>query len=385
MEEAYKVALACLPGMNTLALPKLLRLAGGAETLWGTLAKGGERAKALVGAEKALVWVEACRCADPLQVLKELERKGIKAVTPAHDCFPDRLNAIYDPPALLFMRGENPPEDAPYVAVVGSRKASSYGRWAAETIGGELARRGVVVLSGAAYGVDGHAHQGCLKAGGFTIAVLGCGIDRVYPPEHTGLLRRIASSGCLLSEYPPGDEPLPWHFPHRNRIIAGLSHAVVVVEAAEKSGALITADLALEDGREVMAVPGPIGSPLSQGTNGLIQKGAKLVMGVEDVCEELPCELVRCAVNGKGEGSRADMEAGEDIDPLERKCLGLLLGEPRRLDWLATMAEISTGELLACLTSMSIKGWVAEEAGGRYRLLINPSCRKNQSSHNNKI
>lgn len=368
MEEAYRAALACLPQMNPLSLPRFLQLAGGAGKMWEILEGGGERAAALVGHEKAASWKDHCRNNEPSRVLAGLKERGIKVVVPLRESFPPMLASIYDPPALLFVTGADIPVDSPCVAVVGARKASSYGRWAAETLGEELARRGVVVVSGAAHGVDGHAHRGCLKAEGFTIAVLGCGIDRVYPPEHAGLLRRIASSGCLLSEYPPGEGPLPWRFPHRNRIIAGLSHAVVVVEASQKSGALITADMALEEGREVMAVPGPIGSTLSRGTNALIQRGAKLVMGVEDICEELPFACPPPA------GRPAKAGGSEAPSPLEHACMELLRGEARTLDWLACRTERAAGELLACLTAMSLKGWVADEAGGRYRLLREPAC-----------
>jgi len=377
VEEAYRAALSCLAGMSSLALPRLVQMAGGARELWEILKAGGARAAALVGAEKAASWAVDCRRIEPAGVLEGLKRQGIRVIAPQDACFPERLRSIYDPPALLFMVGGEPPGDVPYVAVVGARKASSYGRWAAEAIGEELARRGAVVVSGAAYGVDGHAHQGCLKAGGFTIAILGCGIDKVYPPEHAGLLGSIASSGCLLSEYPPGESPLPWHFPHRNRIIAGLSHAVVVVEASEKSGALITADMALEEGREVMAVPGPIGSALSQGTNRLIQRGAKLVMEVEDICEELPLACVPPAA-AEGSGPAGIRRCGgEEMDPQELMCVELLQGGPRSLDWLAARTGVPPGDLLACLTSMSFQGWVAEEAGGRFRLLLNPACRRN--------
>jgi DNA processing protein len=369
VEEAYRAALACLPHMNTLALPRLLQLSGGARELWEIFEAGGDRAAALAGGERAASWKEHCRRSEPGSVLADLRGRGIRVIIPLDASFPERLRSIYDPPALLFAKGvEAPLESSPFVAVVGARKASSYGRWAAETLGGELARRGVVVVSGAAYGVDGRAHQGCLAAGGFTVAVLGCGIDMVYPPEHAGLLRNIASSGCLISEYPPGDGPLPWRFPHRNRIIAGLSHAVVVVEASEKSGALITAEMALEEGREVMAVPGPIGSSLSRGTNGLIQKGAKLVMSVEDICEELPLACPQLRRQGGGE-----VAAEERTDSRESLCVALLEGGPQSLDWLAARMDIATGELLACLTAMSFKGWVCEEAGGRYRLLMNPA------------
>ncbi|MBN2025258.1 MAG: DNA-processing protein DprA [Actinobacteria bacterium] len=375
MEEAYRAALVCLEGMNYIALPRLLQLAGGARELWEILKSGGDRATAMVGADRAVSWADACRRIEPARVLEGLDERGINIVARGDNRVYNRLAAIYDPPALLFMRGSEPPDDAPFVAVVGARRATGYGRWAAEAIGEELARRGAVVVSGAAYGVDGCAHRGCLKAGGFTVAVMGCGIDRVYPPGHAGLLREIASTGCILSEYPPGEPPLAWHFPQRNRIIAGISHAVVVVEASEKSGALITADIALEEGREVMAVPGPIGSSLSLGTNRLIQKGAKLVLEVEDICEELPVEYIHVteatydSSHGTGDGQ------GFDASPVERACVEALRGMPRSLDWLAAKTHLPAGELLACLTAMSLKGWVVEEAGGRYRLLVDHACR----------
>ncbi|OFW69518.1 MAG: DNA protecting protein DprA, partial [Actinobacteria bacterium RBG_19FT_COMBO_54_7] len=291
MEEAYRAALACIPGMNILALPRLIEMAGGPTTLWNIFENGGGRAAALVGSEKAAQFKEASRSSHPGMVLKELKRHGIRVMFPGGPDFPERLTSIYDPPAVLFMKGNQLPHQGMYVAVVGARRASGYGKWVAETLAAQLAGLGIVVVSGAAYGVDACAHLGCLKASGFTAAVLGCGIDRIYPAEHEKLFQNIENSGCIVSEYPPGAEPLAWHFPHRNRIIAGLSHAVVVVEAAEKSGALITADMALEEGREVLAVPGPINSFLSLGTNALIQKGAKLVRSIEDICDELPWDF----------------------------------------------------------------------------------------------
>ncbi len=368
-DAAYRAALACLPEMSIQALPRLISYAGTPEGLWNILAKGGERAYALVGEERAEAMREACRLCDPAGMVTDLGRRGIRVTCPGHADWPLRLQSIYDPPAVLFTRGGGLPGEVPCVAVVGARKASSYGRWAAEAIGSALAERGVVVISGAAYGVDGHAHLGCLKAGGSTVAVLGCGVDRAYPREHARLLADIAGSGCVVSEYPPGSEPLPWRFPHRNRIIAGLSHAVVVIEASEKSGALITAEMALEEGREVMAVPGPITSPLSRGTNALIQRGAKLVTDVGDICEELPCvfqvpEEEPAASVTQIMGSREDAASEE-----EGKIMELLLGEPKSLDWLGARTGRTPQELLPVLTAMSLRGWVGEEAGGRFRLL----------------
>jgi DNA processing protein len=201
--------------------------------------------------------------------------------------FPPLLAAIHDPPPALFVRGQGGAETLshPAVAVVGARSCSSYGRSVARSLGRELAAAGLVVVSGMARGIDGEAHRGALDAGGVTAAVLGCGIDRDYPAAHAELARRICERGLIVSEYEPGVEPAPWRFPARNRIIAGLCGATVVVEARERSGALITADFALEEGRDVLAVPGEITSALSAGTNALLRLGATPVTCAGDVLE----------------------------------------------------------------------------------------------------
>ncbi len=200
--------------------------------------------------------------------------------------FPRLLAAIHDPPPALFVRGAGRSEllSRAAVAVVGARACSSYGRAVARSLGRELAAAGLVVVSGMARGIDGEVHRGALEAG-VTVAVLGCGIDRDYPAAHAELARRICERGLIVSEYEPGVEPAPWRFPARNRIIAGLCEATVVVEARERSGALITADFALEEGRDVLAVPGEITSALSAGTNALIRLGAVPVTGAGDILE----------------------------------------------------------------------------------------------------
>jgi DNA processing protein len=207
---------------------------------------------------------------------------------------PRLLAAIHDPPRVLFLRGEGETAllDLPTVAVVGARACSSYGRSVARLLARELAAAGAVVVSGMARGIDGEAHRGALDARGITVAVLGCGVDRDYPAAHAELARRICERGLVVSEYEPGIEPAPWRFPARNRIIAGLSRATVVVEARERSGALITADFALEEGREVLAVPGEITSALSAGTNALLRLGATPVTRAGDVLESLGVEAV---------------------------------------------------------------------------------------------
>jgi len=225
--------------------------------------------------------------------LKGLAAAGHRFVARSSSEFPPLLRAIHDPPPGLFLRGGADPEllSRPAVAVVGARASSGYGASVARGLGRELAAAGLVVVSGLARGIDSEAHRGALEAGGTTLAVLGCGIDRDYPAAHAELARRIADAGLIVSEYAPGVEPAPWRFPARNRIVAGLCAATVVVEARERSGALITADLALEEGREVFAVPGEITSALSAGTNALLKLGAVPLTSAADVLHSFGIEL----------------------------------------------------------------------------------------------
>jgi DNA processing protein len=209
--------------------------------------------------------------------------------------FPALLAAIHDPPPHLYLRGSGEVSllELPSVAIVGARACSSYGRSVARSLARELAAAGLVVVSGMARGIDGEAHRGALDAAGRTVAVLGCGVDRDYPAAHAELARRICENGLIVSEYEPGIEPAPWRFPARNRIIAGLCGATLVIEARERSGALITADFALEEGRDVLAVPGEITSSLSDGTNALLRLGATPVTCAADVLEGFGIELVK--------------------------------------------------------------------------------------------
>ncbi|MHB9130542.1 MAG: DNA-processing protein DprA [Armatimonadota bacterium] len=220
--------------------------------------------------------------------LARLQRLGIRLIPYYDPGYPTRLRTIPDPPCVLFVKGELLPEDDRAIAIVGSRRASPYGRHVAAELAAGLAQRGLIVVSGMAIGTDTAAHEGCLRAGGRTIAVLGSGVDVIYPPENTTLYERIAAQGAVISENPPGAPPSRISFPIRNRIISGLSLGVIVVEASEKSGALITVDHALEQGREVFAVPGSVNSTQSRGTHHLLRDGARLVESVDDVLEDLP-------------------------------------------------------------------------------------------------
>ncbi|HLB94698.1 MAG TPA: DNA-processing protein DprA, partial [Nitrospiria bacterium] len=223
--------------------------------------------------------------------LDGLEKNGVEIVTILDEDYPELLRQIHDPPPFLYVRGELLPEDQKALAIVGSRQCSEYGRAVSRRMGQELARRGFTIVSGLARGIDGAAHEGALSVGGRTLGVLGCGVDVAYPLEHLSLKEAISKQGAVISEFPLATAPVPENFPRRNRVISGLCLGVIVVEAADQSGALITATSALEQGREVFAVPGPIGSKTSVGTHRLIKQGAKLIEGVEDILEEISGQL----------------------------------------------------------------------------------------------
>lgn len=268
--------------------------------------------------------------------------------------FPARLRTIHDPPIGLFVRGsaELSLLDDPCVAIVGARACSSYGSEVAEQLATELARAGVVVVSGLARGVDAAAHRGALDAGR-TVAVLGCGIDRDYPRAHAHLARRVVAGGLILSEYAPGVEPAPWRFPARNRIVAGLARATVVVEARERSGALITADLALDEGREVMAVPGEITSHLSDGTNALLRLGATPVTCAADVLEALGIEPAAAA-------------PAAEVEPRLAAVHAAVVDSAAGVDELVRRTGLDAGLVSGVLAELELLGLVVE-AGGLYR------------------
>ena len=268
--------------------------------------------------------------------------------------YPPLLAAIPDPPGVLWLRGVSAPEllARPAVAIVGARACSSYGRAVARTLGRELASAGLVVVSGLARGIDGEAHRGALDAGGTTVAVLGCGVNRDYPAAHRDLASRICETGLIVSEYEAGVEPAPWRFPARNRIIAGLCAATVVVEARVRSGALITADFALEDGREVMVVPGEITSAVSAGSNALLRLGATPVTAVADVLEAYGLE--------RTEG-RSEEPEGHASTLLAR-----LAESPASIDELARSTGLASGDVAAALIELELAGRISE-ADGVYR------------------
>jgi DNA processing protein len=268
--------------------------------------------------------------------------------------YPTALAAIHDPPETLWVKGQADALCAPSVAIVGSRAASPYAREVASRLAADLARRNVAVVSGMARGVDSAAHLGALDAGGVTIAVFGCGIDVIYPPEHRTLAEQICARGALVSEFSPGMLPMPYNFPKRNRIISGLSLAVVVVEAAEKSGSLITAKLALEQGRAVLAVPGNILGGRNFGAHALLRDGAKLVESADDILEEMNLGI------GQKESLGPDSASQEPV----LRCM--TVGEPYDLDELSAQSGINRVRLLPRLLELELASAIRRIAGGRF-------------------
>jgi DNA processing protein len=293
------------------------------------------------------------------------DRCGARLVLLEDPEYPPSLRAIDLPPPFLLVRGRLVREDGLAVAIVGSRLATPYGLRMAEQLGKDLGARGVTVVSGLARGVDTAAHRGALGAGARTVAVLGSGVDVVYPPENRRLVSEITEAGAVVSQFPMGTAPLPYHFPARNRVIAGLTLGTVVVEAAEKSGALITARLAGELGREVYAVPGNVSSPGSLGANGLIQDGAKLVQGWEDVVAEWPPEWRRALRPPAGSGT-AEGEPEGAAEPGERAILALLGDDPVAVDTMVERSRLTASQVSAGLTALELRGLVRRVAGQRF-------------------
>ena len=311
-------------------------------------------------ADDPVLLEEARRLLDRAHAVRlRAEAAGIGVLAWNDPRFPAALLAISDAPPVLWYRGPLDALLAPAVAVVGSRAASAVALETAARLGADLAALGITVVSGLARGVDSAAHVGALRSGR-TIAVLGSGVDRVYPPEHDALAGEIAREGLVISEYPPGTPPLAFHFPMRNRLISGLSQAVVVIEANEKSGSLITAACALEQGRDVMAVPGNVLSGRNRGAHALIRDGAKIVECADDIVEELGWR--RAGAPASGDAS-SDAPSSTSGDPLLRL---MDAGQAYDLDGLAAVSGVNGVRLLPRLLELELKGLVQRIGGGRF-------------------
>lgn len=291
---------------------------------------------------------------------RRLETSGARLVTFTSRDYPKSLFQINDPPPFLYVKGDLR-SPGPAIAMVGSRRATRYGIMTTTRLAGELARHGVTLISGMARGVDTAAHRGALAAGGRTIGVLGCGIDMIYPPENRGLFDEMSSRGALVSEFPLGTLPLGENFPRRNRIISGLASGVLVVEASEKSGSLITAQCALEQGRDVFAVPGQIGFASCRGSNRLIQQGAKLVDCVEDILEELPGWSAP-----PGDGDTPAPPRDFALTPREAGVYELLARGALHIDDIIVQTELTAAEVSSMLLHLELKGAVMQLPGAHY-------------------
>lgn len=352
-ERAHWIALIRVPGIGPIKFMRLCEHFGAAQAAWS--ADQGELQAAGLDARSADSLISFRTGHDPTRAFTQVQRLGVQAVTLADDEYPALLKEIYAPPPVLFIKGTLLPTDGLALAVVGTRSATAYGRLVAERFVSALVENGVTIVSGLARGIDAVAHRVTLEHGGRTIAVLGSGVDVIYPNEHRSLAEAISAGGALISEYAPGTKPERDNFPARNRLIAGLTRGALILEAGEVSGALITARMALEQNREVFAVPGNVTSAASAGTNALIRQGeAKLVTRVEDILEEINPGLV------------AEQLRLVDLLPdneVERVLLRALSAEPLHVDDLARAADLPVATVSSTLTMLELKGMV-KHAGG---------------------
>ena len=359
------ILLNLIPGLGSATLRRLLDAFGDLERLMSASARELQQAGRVTPLLAGRI-AEGCR--DHARLERELalaQGHGAAIVTLEDAGYPSALRTISDPPLALYLRGTLTDADHIAVGLVGSRHASHYGLQSAERLAYELALRGVTVVAGLARGIDGASHEGALRASGRTIAVLGSGLANLYPTAHARLAERIAESGAVISEYPIQTEPIPQNFPRRNRLISGLSLGVVVVEAAQRSGALITAGCALEQGREVFAVPGPMTSITSQGTHELLKQGARLVTSVEDILDELRLQPVVTPAPAQVEQG----DAGVLQPETQRRVLeSLHRRRPTSIDAVAAQSGLSMPEISAALLQLELQGIVEQRPGKLFLL-----------------
>lgn len=354
-DKRYWIGFNLIKGIGAVRLQALIRHFGNLEAAWK--AQPAELAEAGLGAKVIERIVEARERVELEKIHEKIQSQGITVLTWQDETYPARLKEIDQPPPVLYLRGEYLPDDLFAVAIVGTRRVTPYGRQVTEEIAAFLAANGITVISGLARGVDAVAHQAALRTGGRTMAVLGSGVDRIYPPEHRALADQMIERGAIVSDYALGTPPDASNFPPRNRIISGLSLAVVVVEAGETSGALITAEFAAEQGREIFAVPGSILAPQSKGTNRLIQQGALPLLSANDLMQAL--DLTRM---GEHKAARKAIPS----DQTEARLLDLLGSEPLHVDEIRNQADLPIEKVSAALALMELKGLVRQVGGMNY-------------------
>ncbi len=351
----YWIGFNIVRGIGPKRLRALLSYFGDVERAWN--APADELRRAGLDRRSLQNLLAARSSVDLDEQLRRVERAGVRVLTWESDEYPPLLREISEPPPVLYVRGAFTAADAWAIAVVGTRRASVYGKEVTRRLTSALARSGITIVSGLARGIDGVAHRAALDAGGRTIAVLGCGIDHIYPPEHRSLAREIAARGVLVSDYPLGTPPEGRNFPPRNRIISGLSLGVLVTEAGRRSGALITADFAADQGRDVFAVPGSILAHGSVGTNNLIRDGAKPVLKPEDILEELNLTMVP-----EYTAARETLPA----DETEAAILRHLSAEPLHVDELRQQVGLPIAQVTSTLALLELKGLVRAVGGMMY-------------------
>lgn len=339
--------------IGTIRLKKLLEFFGTPQNILRTPAEHLMRVAGI--AENTAARLSSFKEEALAKELKEADKRKVRIITFLDSGYPENLKQIYDPPIVLYVKGEIKDEDRRSIAIVGSRRASYYGLSCAEKFASGLSTQGYTVISGMARGIDTSAHRGALKAGGRTCAVIGSGFNQLYPPENRELAEVIERSGAVVSEFAMDEMPLPHNFPRRNRVISGLSLGVVVVEAAQNSGALITADFALEQGREVFAVPGKVDSQHSFGTNGLIKQGAKLVSCVEDIIEEFEGQR-RCASEIPAAG----------VLPDEAVLYDALSNDPTGIDDILEKTHLTHSTLAELIVRLQIKKLIRQLPGKQF-------------------
>jgi DNA processing protein len=358
----YWIALNMVPGVGAITYRKLLNAFGSPEHVFSA---SPSLLKRIPGISDKLVR-NILNFGFPERVKQELEsiaKHQVRIITWAEPDYPEKLKEIFDPPPLLYLKGNHFQPHEIIIAVVGSRKASTYGRTTAEKICSELALKGITVVSGMARGIDSAAHRGALKAGGRTIAVMGCGVDVVYPPENTQLYDEIVEKGAVISEFPMHTKPDRGNFPARNRIISGISLGAVIVEAGLQSGALITADTALEQGREVFAVPGNITSASSRGTNRLIKQGAVLIERADDILHELSLAITYELKDLQPELPLEEKKSPPSLTQDEQRIYELIDNHPIHIDELTVRSQLPSGTVSAILMMLEMKNVIRQLAG----------------------
>ncbi len=357
----YWVGLNLVKGIGAVRFSSLLDYFGDAETAWNaspaSLRDAGLPEKII----EALQFTRAETVLD--QLWEKIATENISVLTWDDDTYPRRLKEIIQPPPVIYVRGRLIIEDEWSIAVVGTRRVSTYGRQAVQEIASGLSRYGLTVVSGLARGIDAIAHQTALKSGGRTIAVLGSGVDRIYPPEHRRLADQMIEQGAVISDYPLGTPPEGVNFPPRNRIISGLSLAVAIIEAGERSGALITASFAADQGRDVFALPGSIFSPQSVGTNRLIEAGAFPLLNTKSIIDVLNLTLVH-------EKQIANQVL--PVNEIEASLLDVLSHDPQHVDEIRNQSDLPIEKVTASLTLMELKGLVRQVGGMKYVRICEP-------------